>query len=333
VWIVVLTGIYFSITKENNYEQFLIWFFIDTIFTLLTNIKIFLKKLRLFLLLLKLQKPYLYKRHRIQPADKQPRVNVKRQRKPEWVKREIIRLKAFMIHDGCRKVADAFNRLHGDKRATFVSKTYVAGIICKHHHEILRMRKKIRSRTPKPLPKNLIWSIDLTQVKNDEGAPATVLGIVDSGTRLCLQLREIHNKASISLLRFLLDTIEKHGKPGVIKTDNEAVFTSKLFRLGLWSLNIKHQRSEVCCPWMNGKIERLFGTLKQKLAYYTVNSSEQLAADLDTFRFWFNHVRTHQYLNGVTPAEAWNNQIVSKKNPFIFSAWNGALTGIYFSPS
>lgn len=28
---------------------------------------------------------------------------VKQQRKPKWVKNEIIRLKAFMIHDGCRK--------------------------------------------------------------------------------------------------------------------------------------------------------------------------------------------------------------------------------------
>lgn len=168
-----------------------------------------------------------------------------------------------MIHQGCRKVADAFNRLHGEKRKIFVSKTYVATIIFKHHHEILRTRKKIRSRTPRPLPKNRVWSMGLTQVNDDDCLPTTVLGIVDSGTRLCLQLREVHSKASINLLRFLLDAIEKHGKPEFLKTDNEPVFTSTLFRLGLGLFNIRHQRSDVCCPWMNGEIERFFGTLKQ----------------------------------------------------------------------
>jgi hypothetical protein len=37
-------------------------------------------------------------------------------KKPEWVNREIIRLAAFMPHNGCRKIADVFNRLHEHKQ-------------------------------------------------------------------------------------------------------------------------------------------------------------------------------------------------------------------------
>ncbi|NIP27488.1 MAG: DDE-type integrase/transposase/recombinase, partial [Phycisphaerae bacterium] len=67
-------------------------------------------------------------------------------------------------------------------------------------------------------------------------------------------------------LRHLLDAIERYGKPKFLRTDNETVFTSRLFRFGLWLLGIKHQRTDKGCPWMNGRVERFFGTLKQKLS-------------------------------------------------------------------
>lgn len=191
----------FAQLEKLTMTIFSIWIFVKAIYVHWNQQKIIiLQYIHLFLLLRKSQKSQFYKRRKIQPANIQSKSNVKRQRKPEWVKREIIRLKAFMIHEGCRKVTDTFNRLHGEKRKMTVSKTYVATIIFKHHHEILLLRKKIRSRTPKPLPKNLVWSMDLTQVNDNDGYPQTVFGIVDSGTRLCLQLREAHSKASINLL-------------------------------------------------------------------------------------------------------------------------------------
>lgn len=214
-----------------------------------------------------------------------------------------------------------------------VGKTFVYNTIKNHRYEINILRKKIRNRRPRVLPKNLIWSMDLTQVTDNEKQIHTLFGMIDSGTRACLFLQKLPTKASIVLLRHLLDTIEKYGKPKAVRTDNEAVFTSRLFRLGLWLLGIKHQRTEVCCPWMNGKIERYFGTLKRKLKLYTIASAEELATDLATYRFWCNHVRTHQYLNGQTPAEVWSGlRLNGKSKPIEFSAWDGALSGIYFSP-
>ena len=40
-----------------------------------------------------------------------------------------------------------------------------------------------------------------------------------------------------------------------------SIFTSRLFRFGMWCLKIRHQRTEIACPWQNGRIERFFGTL------------------------------------------------------------------------
>src|SRR4051812_880817 len=54
--------------------------------------------------------------------------------KPEWVKAEIIRLKALMPCMGCRKLAETFNRLHAQRDET-VGKTYVSNIVRRHRYE------------------------------------------------------------------------------------------------------------------------------------------------------------------------------------------------------
>lgn len=103
----------------------------------------------------------------------------------------------------------------------------------------------------------------------------------------------------ITLLRALLDVIERFGKPKVIRTDNEAVMTSRLFRFGLWFLGIKHQRSAVSNPWMNGRVERFFGSLKSNLDQLIVDRHDALNSALSDFRFFYIHVRAHQHLAGL----------------------------------
>jgi hypothetical protein len=65
----------------------------------------FTRLIRLALHLRKL-KPFYRKQKRF-PETKN---KIRFQPKPEWVRKEIIRLKALMIHDGSRKIADTFNR-------------------------------------------------------------------------------------------------------------------------------------------------------------------------------------------------------------------------------
>src|SRR5690606_41321957 len=122
-------------------------------------------------------------------------------------------------------------------------------------------------KRPRSLPMNHVWSIVVTKVTDKDKSSHTLFGVVHSGSRACLYLQQLPSKASITLLRFLLDTIEQYGKPKAIRTDNEPVFTSRLFRFGLWLLGIKHPRTDACCPWMNGAIERFFGTLNTSLQH------------------------------------------------------------------
>ena len=107
----------------------------------------------------------------------------------------------------------------------------------KHQYDIQVLRRRLKP--PRPVPKHLIWGADLTYFTDESGQQLPVLGIVEHHSRCCLKLEVLRTKASMVLLRCLLDTIETWGhiKPKYLRTDNEAVFTSWLFRLGLWLLD------------------------------------------------------------------------------------------------
>lgn len=101
-------------------------------------------------------------------------------------------------------------------------------------------------------------------------------------------------------------TIGRYGKPKRLRTDNEAVFTGFVFTTFLKLAGIQHQRIQTCAPWQNGRMERLFGTLKPLLRQLVIPDKEALQLALDEFRLFYNHVRPHQNLGGLTPAEIWN---------------------------
>lgn len=119
--------------------------------------------------------------------------------------------------------------------------------------------------------------------------------------------------------------------PRSVRTDNESVFTSKTFRLALFLLGIGHQRTDPHRPWQNGRVERLFGTLKSKLDRLAVDSAGALSQALVEFRFFYNHVRPHQNLGGATPAEAWAgiDPYARTKGEYWFEGWDGLLQGYY----
>ena len=88
------------------------------------------------------------------------------------------------------------------------------------------------------------------------------------------------------------------------------------------------QRGSIC-PWQNGRIERLFRTLKERLYpwWQSVGVPDDVQVDLDVFKTWYNHARPHQSLASLTPAMAWAARTGHRKCPRFFLAWDGLLTG------
>ncbi len=237
------------------------------------------------------------------------------QPKPKWAQQEVIRLKAFMPHAGCRTIAHHFNRRWKPRRQMTVSKTYVADTCRKHQYAILLARRKIKHRVPRPIPCNRVWGCDLLTKTDRQGRPQLALAILDHGSRVCLRLQRLTDKSSWTLLQELVQAVRQYGRPQFLRTDNEAVLVSRTFRFGLWLLGIGQQRIERSCPWQNGRVERFIGTVKRELANEPIADREHFTRTLHEIRTWYNHKRPHDHLQGRTPAEVWAGVDIFSSGP------------------
>ena len=94
---------------------------------------------------------------------------------------------------------------------------------------------------PTQHPRNLIWGIDLTGKIDTNKNLYALFGVLDHGSRALLHLQALHDKTSHTLITCISEVTRAHGKPKIIRTDNEAcpepvevtIFTSKTFRIGL----------------------------------------------------------------------------------------------------
>jgi transposase InsO family protein len=207
----------------------------------------------------------------------------------------------------CRRLADRFNRRHRRGSGVSVGRQYVAQVLRRYRPQIAHRRAVWLKKPASAVPINDTWALDLTQISEPDLAPRTlVLGLIDHGSRQLVSLRVLKRKTSLAVLRVLLDAVERYGIPRCLRTDNEAMFDSALFRFGLRWLGIRPQRSEVRCPWQNGRIERFFGTLKRELGDIAPANWGPLSHRLASFDY-YNYARPHMALQGRTPHAVWND--------------------------
>lgn len=114
-----------------------------------------------------------------------------------------------------------------------VSKTYVADMCRKHQYLISEARRKLKHRVPQPMPRNRVWGCDLLVKTDQHEHPHIALALVDHASRACLRLQRLSDKSSFRLIQELAQAVTQYGRPRFLRTDNEAVFVSRLFRIGL----------------------------------------------------------------------------------------------------
>ncbi|GJM10270.1 MAG: hypothetical protein DHS20C11_25460 [Lysobacteraceae bacterium] len=204
-----------------------------------------------------------------------------------------------------------------------VSKSWVATALRDHAYQVNVERELVRKRLLRPGKPNRVWGVDLTGVTDSRGETHTVLGAVDHGTRRLLKLRRMESKRSIQLLWELVWTCVRFGRPRFMRTDNEAVFRSRRFRWGLKLLGVRVQVTDLHCPWQNGRVERVFGTLKETLAQVVLPDHLTVDQALVDFEFWYNQLRPHSSLDQMTPWLAWK----TKRRGGWVSMWDGVLLG------
>jgi transposase InsO family protein len=139
----------------------------------------------------------------------------------------------FLPGASCRTLAFVFNRRYAVSRGMTVGRTFVAYTVRRYRYEIEVMRRSLKHRVPPALPRNLVWGLDLTGKTDAQGKLHMILGLLDHGSRGLLTLAALPDKCSWTLLGYLFLAIRKYGRPRAIRTDNEACFTSRVFRAAL----------------------------------------------------------------------------------------------------
>jgi putative transposase len=250
--------------------------------------------------------------------------------KPTWVIEEVLR---FYAEGGMsyRNVKDEFNRRYAHTGMTICLDT-VYKWVQKHLTDMETVRRVTRNRFPAYAPANLRWCLDGTGKMDATGAVHFILGIIDHGTRLNLVLARVAQANAAAILEHILRASETFGKPRIIRTDNASVFHSFAFEAGLAAAGILHEFSAPGKPRQNGRIERFFLTLKQKVNMIVPWDGAALDGLLAEFSCWYNLARPHQHLHGLTPAEAWTGidpYKTAPKSVHRFEGWDGLLRGFY----
>jgi transposase InsO family protein len=93
-----------------------------------------------------------------------------------------------------------------------------------------------------------------------------------------------------------------------VLTDNGVGYRSRVFRMTLADLGVRHRRTRPYRPQTNGKVERFNRTLLEEWAYrrlYRSNAARDRA--LQPWVHRYNHHRAHTALGGRPPISRVNN--------------------------
>ena len=152
---------------------------------------------------------------------------------------------------------------------------------------------------------NRVWQLDLMSLRI-LWFRLTIAAMLDGCTRRLLQLNVYSGApSSKDMIDLVCRSVKQFGKPRFLITDHGTQFR-KRFGRAMKAMGITPIQGRVRSPMFNGKVERLFRTLRLwqrfTLLPLTVTGIQRR---LDRFRDWHNAHRPHQALGNLTPEEAW----------------------------
>jgi transposase InsO family protein len=159
---------------------------------------------------------------------------------------------------------------------------------------------------------NETWQSDFTHWHLKGGDGVEIITFLDDHSRYALSVTAHTRITGTIVVDEFLQTVETHGFPASVLTDNGMVYTARFatgkggknrFERTLMDLRIIQKHSRPNHPTTCGKVERFQQTLKKWLtAQPEAGTLQQLQDQLDAFVDEYNHRRPHRSLNRTTPA-------------------------------
>jgi transposase InsO family protein len=153
---------------------------------------------------------------------------------------------------------------------------------------------------------NDCWQLDDTTWELAGGAPVKILNVIDDHSRLAVASVALESCTGAATLTALATAATTLGWPARFLSDNAKAFRQVLAE-ALGAMGIAHGHSRPYHPQTNGKVERFHQTLKRWLRRQNPpHTIDELQAQLDIFRFIYNHQRNHRSLDRQFPADVWS---------------------------
>jgi putative transposase len=152
---------------------------------------------------------------------------------------------------------------------------------------------------------NQVWAADITYIPMSRGFMYLV-AVMDWHSRKILSWRLSNTLEADFCVEAVKDAIGQYGIPEVFNTDQGGQFTSQAFIKLLKSHGIKISMDGRGRVQDNIFIERLWWTLKYQYLYlWSFDNGTQLRQGLQKWFRFYNHERSHQALDNLTPDEVY----------------------------
>ena len=157
---------------------------------------------------------------------------------------------------------------------------------------------------------NEIWSYDFVSSHTVDGLPLRILNVVDEYTRVGLGVKVARNLGAGDVMTELAMLFDRHGKPGLLRSDNGREFIAESLAGWLKGHGVGQAFIEKGSPQQNAYVERFNGSMRDEvLNGETFETVLEAQVVLDEWLEEYNTVRPHRGLGMLTPA-AFSESIV-----------------------
>jgi len=242
------------------------------------------------------------------------------------VNRSMLYYRRAVADDTClaNALADIYQQypVYGYRRLTACLKRQGYAIINGKH--VLRLMRQMGLRAIYPKPKTTVvdkghykypyvlkdmaitkphqvWQIDITYLRTDHGF-MYMNALIDMQTRYVVGWSLSNTLDSEACLRTLEKSVDRHGVPDIINSDQGSQFTSEAWVKALQNKGVLISMSGQGRSNDNAYIERIWRTLKYEwLVINGARSVSDYKKLLPEFIHWYNELRPHQALGYQTP--------------------------------
>ncbi len=217
------------------------------------------------------------------------------------------------VDAGAHTIHYHLQRRHRRRRRAVPSVATIWRVLSRRGFVVPQPQKRPRSswrRFQAELP-NECWQADTTHWALADGGDVEILNVLDDHSRLLVGSRAFETTKAADVVATFHEAAAQHGFPASMLTDNGAIFTAEsrhgrcAMENELARLGIAYRHSRPYHPQTCGKVERFHQTLKKHLARQPKPATlDQLQAQLDRFRTYYNTVRPHRAVGRRTPAQA-----------------------------